>query len=60
MKQSLSESLDIAMEGSNALKLNLTSEEQKIDVSHNLETNFEFGDEEVDGMPVIEKVVLSC
>jgi hypothetical protein len=61
VKDSLSESLDIAMEGSNALKLNLTSEEQGIDVSHNLESNFEFSAvEEVDGMPVIENVVLSC
>lgn len=60
VKDSLAESLDIAMEGSNALKLNLASEEQGIDVSHKLETNFEFGEEEIDGMPVIDKVVLSC
>jgi hypothetical protein len=54
----LSESLVIAMEGGD-IKLHLT-DGLKVDEEHAIETNYNFADEEVDGMPVISGVTLSC
>lgn len=54
----LAESLDIAMEGGGA-KLHL-GDGLKLDLNLNLETNYIFADEEVDGMPVITGISLTC
>lgn len=54
----LQESLDMAMEGG-GIKMHLT-DGLKLDDEHSLETNYQFADEEVDGMPVINGVTLSC
>lgn len=48
----LSESLDIAMEGSNAMKLKLSGP-NKFELIANLDSNFIFAEEEAEGMPVI-------
>ncbi len=55
----LSESLDIAMEGANAMKLKLNGV-NKFELTSNLESNFIFADEEVDGIPVISGVSLTA
>jgi hypothetical protein len=46
------------MEGG-GIKLHLT-DGLKLDDEHAIETNYNFADEEVDGMPVISGVTLSC
>jgi len=47
VKKSLTESLDIAMESSGALKINLVNKDTDVDVTHALETNVEFAENEV-------------
>lgn len=59
VQECLSESLNMAMEGQGAIKLQLT-DGLKLDENHALETNYQFADEEIDGMPVISGVTLSC
>lgn len=44
---------------SGGIKLNLT-DGLKLDIEHSMETNYQFADEEVDGMPVITGVTLTC
>lgn len=59
VQECLSESLDIALESSGSLKLQLT-DGLKFDETHALETNYQFSDQEVDGTPVISGVTLTC
>jgi hypothetical protein len=54
----LSESLDIALEGANSIKLKLSGF-AKFETVLPLENNYLFAEEEVDGMPIISGVSLS-
>lgn len=63
VKSSLTESLDIALEASGALKLSLVNKDTDVDNNLALEMNYEFAENEVqdvDQIPQVSAINLSC
>lgn len=63
VKEKLTESLDIAMEGAGGVKLHLQNQDQNIEISHNLTVDLQFGESEVQDegeTPPIIGVNLNC
>ena len=59
VKECLAESLDMAMEGGNPLKLNFTNDLFMFNESHKIEVNFEYDEEQKDGSIPITGVTLT-